>query len=214
MGIKNNISLFQRMDSFLFIQIDNLKKSPFYLKIRTPISQFEEDHPSTLSNVAIATLITIPLIFALLFFASNNTLKDEIEMKKQMIESSNNILETLKNINQSTHRIFSSTQIMSVTEFNEQISALANETGADTSKIKLSNLKTDNPTPHIRLAEIDLNFTQMTTEELTNFMSALLLTKKLKISSIDISRKEADNLLTGKIHLMHYSKLNPLEATK
>lgn len=205
MAPKTKPSIFQKIDEFVFNKIDILKKSAFYQKIRTPISQLEEEHPSILSNISLLIVIIAPLIIITIMAISNDSMRNEASLKKEIIEESNDLLENLKSINISSRKYFSQTSIQTLTDFNEQISNIANETGTDTSKVRLSNLSSENPGPNMQKTEVNMNFSQMTTSELFNFLNTLTTSRKIRISNAEISRNEENHLLSGQLMLLHFS---------
>ncbi len=207
-------SIFKKIDSALFKQIDRLKELPAFLKFQEQILHIDEEVRNIVGNILTVFFIIVPIILIIVFYSSNRTLNQEIDKKKHIVETSNSILAKQNSIKRSARFIFSTNPVNNLADFNEQIGMAAASSGADAAKINISNIKTKTPTANISSAEADLRFSDFTTDDLANFINALVIGKRIKISFVNITKSNKTGFLKGTMHILHYSKLAPEASGK
>lgn len=201
-------ALFHKLDTFIFKQIDSIEENPIYIRMQDKLSVGDDELRSKLNNVITVVLILIPIAAIITAFLMNMSLRNEIEKKQNIIKLSNNILETIKELKSGSRQIFSGGPIETQGEFTEQIRGAATASGIDTGKIKAINFKIENVSSGFKKSEIDLGFSNLTSGEISSIASNIAVIRRMKISSVSITKTRQSGLLAGTLHIVNVGRLD------
>src|SRR3989338_3175120 len=111
-------SIFKKIDSLLFSKIDLLKKSPAYTKLIEPLSALDDGPRKFISETISIVAICIFPFFIFIFFLSNQSLKNEFQTKKEIIQSAKDLLANSQELTRKENLIYSKAPIKSQAIFN------------------------------------------------------------------------------------------------
>lgn len=197
MEVTEKSSLFKKIDSFVFKQVDLFKASPVYIKIQEPLNLIDDDLRLIINNVISSVLILIPLIFIGILMFNNYRLKKEISLKKEIISRSNEILINKNEIQNVANNLFTNSSLDSDSAMNGRIKNLASSISLDPNKVNVSNFTTEPSFAKSNKIIATINFSKLSTNELTNFLNGLLERERMRISSVSIRKNQNDTQLEG-----------------
>lgn len=204
--MKNQISkLLKRIDLFFFDQIDEIKKRNEFTNLTDFISKIDDEYKDYVKLAATAAFIILPFVFTFFLWLHNMGLAKDVEIRKEFITLSSEIINSHKQIGTSSSKIISKNAIDEKSGFNVRLSSILSSAGVDVEKIQVSNFVRENTAGNIIRSEGDFKFKNLTTDELTQLFTSLIVKEKMKVSSIKIA-KTPGNLLNGNFRVVHFSK--------
>lgn len=190
-------SLFKKIDTFVFKQVDLFKASPIYAKIQEPLNLIDDDLRLIINNVLSSILVLTPLVFIGILMFNNYRLKKEITLKKDIISRSNEILMNKNEIQNVASNFFTNSTIDSDSAMNGRIKNLSSSISLDPNKVNVSNFTTEPSFAKSNKVIATINFSKLSTNELVNLLSGLLEREKMRISGVTIRKNPNDTQLEG-----------------
>lgn len=197
MEVAEKTSLFKKIDSFVFKQVDLFKASPIYVKIQEPLNLIDDDLRLVINNILSCIVILIPLIFIGILMFNNYRLKKEITLKKEIINQSNEILLNKNEIQNFANNFFTNSTIDSDAAMNGRIKNLCSSIGMDPNKVNVSNFTTEPSFAKSNKVIATVNFSKLSTNDLANLLSGLLEKERMRISGVSIRKNPTDTQLEG-----------------
>lgn len=193
--VKN--SLFKKIDSFVFKQVDLFKASQLYIKIQEPLNMIDDDLRLIINNVFSSVLVLIPLIFIGILMFNNYRLKKEINLKKEIISRSTEILVNKNEILNVAGNFFTNSNLDSDSAMNGRIKNLCSSIGLDPNKVNASNFTSEPSFAKSNKVIATINFSKLSTNDLANLLSGLLERERMRISGVNIRKNPNDTQLEG-----------------
>jgi hypothetical protein len=197
--------LFKIIDQNLFSLTDQFKSSSTYQQILTPIESLP-DEVQTITNKSIAVLIPlIPIavfIFVLIVnISKRNDLKNKIVLT-QMVQK----IDHLKNKQKQLENSHALPMNLTTKELlTNKINTMSTSSTIPSGKITISNYE-QNKIGELGQSLATLNFSGISTKQLTKFLRQAVMSNKMKIKSIDI--KKIQKLLKGELQIIYFSRGN------
>lgn len=202
---KNN-SLFKKIDSYLFEQIDLFKTSSLYIKFVETLNSLSLEHRLVLNQLVTLFLISFPFIILLAVFISNFQLKKSLETKKEILQVSNDILSYQRELQTAKGFVFSYPPIKNSSDLDVKIRNALSKSSIDLKSVSTQNFQLDSSIPNIFRTNADIVFSKLNINQLVDLTSHLIRFEKIKISGLSISKDSANGLLKGKLQISHYGE--------
>lgn len=201
-------SLFKKIDSFVFKQVDLFKASPVFIKIQEPLNLIDDDLRLVVNNIISSILILIPLIFIGVLMFNNYRLKKEITLKKEIISRSSEILINKNEIQSVAGNFFTNSSIDSDAAMNGRIKNLSTSINLDPNKVNVSNFVSEPSFAKSNKVIATINFSKFSTNDLANLLSGLLEREKMRISGVSVRKNPTDMQLEGFLQVNINTPLN------
>lgn len=201
-------SLFKKIDSFVFKQVDLFKASPIFIKIQEPLNLIDDDLRLVVNNIISSILILIPLIFIGVLMFNNYRLKKEIALKKEIISRSSEILINKNEIQSVAGNFFTNSSIDSDAAMNGRIKNLSTSINLDPNKVNVSNFVSEPSFAKSNKVIATINFSKFSTNDLANLLSGLLEREKMRISGVSVRKNPTDMQLEGFLQVNINTPLN------
>jgi hypothetical protein len=198
------VPLFKKLDREIFSRIDKFKLSPSYNNLQDFYNGFDEEQQKVLKAAVILAIFVLPLLFLGLVFWQNNALRADMETRIALIAKANEILGQRRSLEQVAPAVLSDGPIDGESMMSSRLANLLAGAGVDLSKIQVRNYTGDMASGTIMRAEADFQFTNLSTDELTNVFSNMITREKFRIQSVTITRNPDTNLLQGQFHAIHF----------
>lgn len=190
-------SLFKKIDSFVFKQVNLFKASPFYLKIQEPLNLIDDDLRLVVNNVLSSLLVLTPLILIGILMFNNYLLRKNVSLKKEIISRANEILVNKNEIINVTGNFISNSNIDSDAAMNGRVKNLCTSINLDPNKVSASNFQSENSFAKSNKITATINFSKLSTNDLINLLSGLLEREKMRITGVNIRKNSSDTQLEG-----------------
>ena len=204
-----NISIMSKIDKLVLNEITKIENTEGYQKLSDSFSALEENVQRALKIAIMALVIIIPLLFLLLINSSNNSLSEEVNIKKELIESTNSLIKSKNDIKRTARFNLSPEFVETSSEIKQKILGMLNITGVDSTKVKISNIEVTPEASLITKIKADVKFDGMDNNELFNFVKNLSMRLKVRIDEISIKKNETSKLLDG-LFTIHYISKAPV----
>ena len=201
-----NISIMSKIDKLVLNEITKIENTEGYQKLSDSFSALEENVQRALKIAIMALVIIIPLLFLLLINSSNNSLSEEVNIKKELIESTNSLIKSKNDIKRTARFNLSPEFVETSSEIKQKILGMLNITGVDSTKVKISNIEVTPEASLITKIKADVKFDGMDNNELFNFVKNLSMRLKVRIDEISIKKNETSKLLDGLFSIHYISK--------
>jgi len=205
------LPLFKKIDHAIFDNIDKFKKTPNYTNLLDIYNGLEEDQQKALKGGIIFFIFLLPTFLLALVVWQNSSLKDERELRKQIISKANQIIGQKQSLDQVRFNILSPNPIDSDSMMTSRLSGILSSIGIELSKIQIKEFNSLSVSTDIYKSEANVGFNNLSTDELMNIITAMIQREKFKISELDVTRNSSTNLLQGQFHAIHMSQASAPE---
>lgn len=199
------LKLMERFDNKLLTLTDKIKVNPEYLKIQDQFGNLDDQSQSAIKLILPFAIIGLPLLIAFILWTNNSSLKEEAELKKNIISEAQEIISVRASIANAEGRVLGSGLIEQIEQFQQRIVSAVSTVAIDTSKIQLSNFSSTPLSGDINEAKVDMKFNSLTNEELFG-MIGTLARSKMRVDTIQVRKSNENNLLEGLLSLVFFSK--------
>ena len=147
--MEEKVTLFRKVDQYLFEKIDIMKKSPGYQNFQDTFQALDEEQQKLAKLVVTVLMFAIPAIFIFTFWATNYSLQSDLDLRKKIVNRAQEIIKQQKRTESLTSTLLSSDVVDSQDTLNSVIITYLNGTGIDLSKFKINDFNSGS----IRLLE-------------------------------------------------------------
>ena len=204
-----NISIMSKIDKLVLNEITKLENTEGYQKLSDSFSALEENVQRTLKVAIMVLVIIIPLLFLLIINSSNNSLSEEVSIKKELIKSTNSLVKSKNDIKRTARFNLSPEFVETSSDIKQKVLGMLNITGVDSTKVKISNIEVIPEASLITKIKADVKFDGMDNTDLFNFIKNLSMRLKVRIDEISIKKNETSKLLDG-LFTIHYISKAPV----
>ncbi len=205
-------NLFKKIDGQIFEQIDKIKDHPNILVIKDFLGTLEDNVLNTMKYIGTSIFLVIPLIVFVIFKFMNADIEKSIELKKQIIQHSNEIISNKKVIEETARSILSPETIDNQDIFQSKITNIVTPLGIPLDKIKISNFFNEVLPGNISKSEVLIKIGNFTTEDFAVFLKAISFNNKIKLGKIEIKRDPKLKVINGIIKTINFSKDNSTDG--
>jgi hypothetical protein len=206
-----SLPLFKKIDRGVFDRIDKFKLTPGYNNIQDFFNGLEEEQQKIFKAGVILTIFLIPMLLLGVMLWGNNKMKADMEMRVALISKANEILGQKSSIADVSPNIISDNPIDGESMMSSRLSNLLSGAGVDLSKIQVNNYNGEMASGSIMRSEADFQFSNVSTDELMNIFTNMILREKFRIQSVNIIRNAETNLLQGQFHAIHFGNAQKIE---
>lgn len=200
------IEIFKKVDAFIFSKIDELQSHPEYQKIADAYSNLEENIQEAIKVSLMLLLTLVPLLVFWFFYSSNNSLKEDLSLKEQIITTANELIQKKAIITTHSRKILGPTFINSDGALKNKVSSLLSMASVDSSKIKVQNFDAIEEDGYITKVKSDLSFRDLTSQDIFAIFNTLTSKGKMRVDEVSIRKSSSDGLLDGMLTVFYYSK--------
>ena len=204
------VPFFKKIDRSIFDSIDKFKLTPGHNNLQDFYNSLDEDQQKFFKALVLVLILFIPALLTGFIWWKNNSLKVDLQMRMDLISKASEIIGQKQGLGEVGPNLLSSGPIDGESMMSSRLSSLLSSSGIDLSKIQVSNT-TNETTGSIVRAEADFKFSNMSTEELINLFSNMILREKFRIQQVQIQRNADTNLLNGEFHAIHFAGAQTIE---
>jgi hypothetical protein len=208
---EKKLPLFRRIDQGIFERIDKFKQTPNYTPIQDFYNSLEEEQQKLFKGLVILGIFLLPLLAIGAVWWQNKNFREDLALRRALISKANEIIGQSQSLQEIMPVVFSENPIDSQSMMTSRLSSLLSSSGVDLSKIQVSEFDSSNISSTVLKSEAKFSFTNVSTDELMNILTAMLQREKFRVSAIDIKRNNDNNLLQGTFQAIHYSTFSPNE---
>lgn len=208
---KVDLNIMQPIDNFMSKKVDELMQLVEVQKIMDQYAALDENIQDIIKNLMALAIVLIPLIFIMILWSFNSSLKDEFALKKETLGIAQEIVSKESRVVSLKRNYINSTAVNSQSDFQQKISGQLSASGIDSSKISLGGFDSVDVAGFIIESRVDLKFNQLSNNELFTLLSKLSMRLKIKVDEISIKKNANDNLLQGIIRIIYYGQDNELK---
>lgn len=202
---EKKLPLFRKIDQALFEKIDKFKQTPNYTPIQDFYNSLEEEQQKLFKGVVILFIFLLPIMGLTMVWWQNGVYKDNLEMRKNLVARANEIIGQSQSLQDITPQVFSMNPIDSQSMMTSRLSSLLSSVGVDLSKIQVADFESVNVSSNVMRSEAKFSFTNLSTDELMNLLTAMTSREKFRVPAVEITRNEDTQLLSGYFQAIHFS---------
>jgi hypothetical protein len=201
---EKSISFFKKVDSYLFEKIDLCKASGPYLKFQELLTHIPLEHRPLFNQVITILLLLMPALIILVFFISNINLKSKLNTKKEILQIITEISSQQRELIMAKKNLATYPNITHKGELDQKIRQLITRANINPTSINTLNFNIDSSLPGIFRITSDIQFSKLSSSQLSEFFNLLLLQEKAKIRTLSIVKTPTEGLLRGQFQLTLY----------
>lgn len=199
-------NIFQLLDQQIFAQIDTYKKSQLYQKLNDSISSFDDTAKNVSNKVLTTFALLTPIIIVILFNSSNNTLRHELEIKSEIYSLINSYQSKKANIEKLGRRVLSPQIITDKSSLQKRFDRVLTRKSIDSERVTISKFNQDSSLGSITKTTAKISFKMLSTTKLSDLLSSLLQSEKVKVSKLIIKRNNKTEQIKGSFSIVHFGK--------
>lgn len=199
-------SVFKKIDETLFKQIDLLKSNRAYQATLSKLSELPQSQQVLFGQLLTFSVIIIPITVLAWTFVGNYKLRQEIETRRTILNLIHQYANQKGQLIEIGNAIASPIEIVSPGAASSMIKEIVDRKKIDAKKVAVENFQMGTAMKGLSMAEADINFKEFSINDLTNVLQMLLQDKRSKVGKLSIQKDSNNNLLSGIIHIVHYSK--------
>ena len=193
------INIMKNLDSFLFKQADTLVASAEFNKVSEAYSSQEDKVQEIIKVILMILTVGVPTIIVIVFLGLNNSKRNQIEVKEELIETANLLIQQRSLLSSEERRTLSSKYIDSQKALRSTINSSLNLISIESTKVQISDFQSDDLEGLITKASAKVSFKGLTSEGLMAFFNNLntSLSKEQKLrrnESCDLNAEKLANL--------------------
>ena len=196
-------NLFKLIDTQIFTLVDHIKNSSGYQQLFSPLDGLT-DEMQMYVNRAISIVITvIPFAIFIVLVITNIQTRLSLMEKTAFLEDIQKVI-SLNNLAKSYGaNLISPKKINSQEEFKNQLNLMTSNAQIQASQVSIKDFDQEKM-GSLNKSMITIAFNSFSTIQLTSFLDKIMISEKIKITAIDIAKK--DSLLDGSLKLIHFGK--------
>lgn len=203
-----SLPIFRRIDQAIFDRIDKFKQTPNYNPIQDFYNGLEEEQQKVFKGLVILLIFLLPVMGLTMVWWQNDNFKQDLAMRISIVSKANGIIGQRQGLEEITPRVFSANPIDSQSMMSSRLSTILSSVGVDLSKIKVGDFNSAPISSNSMKSEAKFQFSNLSTDELMNAITAMITREKFRISSVEISRNADTNMLQGHFQAIHYSSFS------
>lgn len=204
--MEERIPLLKRADLFVFKKIDEFRATPAYGKLLDAYAGLEENEQKLAKALMLAATAVIPLLLLFTLWIANFTTKSDLATRSQLVEHMQDIISQNNAAGSLISTVAAPTAISDQGMLSAQMNTVASSSGVDAGKLRVSNFTADAVSSLLMRTEADFKFDGLSTPQLMGLFTAMLGRERFRISSVNITRNSATNLLDGTFHAIHFGQ--------
>jgi hypothetical protein len=203
---EGKVGIFQKIDRAIFGQLEELKSNQNYVKFQDDLAQLDEEVKTVVRLAATAAVFVIPVILVGLISLKVYSLHTQIQTRLDVLGHMNAIINTSSQIALAQRQSLSQVQINGLSDIIKEVSSAAASSGINKSKFKASDFDQSTPFTEISKSEAKIKFKKINHSELAMILNNLIISRKMKISQLKLTRDAKESLLDGEFTIIHYGK--------
>lgn len=204
--MEEKIPLIKRLDTYIFTQLDEFRKTPGHAKILDFYGSLEDESQKVFKWVLLVSTFLIPFTLVVVMWWQNSTIESELNSRIALVERMQQIITQNSEVGGLSSSIAAPTAFTSQDELNGRLSSALSSIGVDLSKIRINGFTSDVISPLLTRSEADFKFDGVSTEQLMGLLTTLLQRERFRISAVQIKRNNETNLLEGSFHGVHFGE--------
>ena len=201
----NKIFFFYRhIDEFLFKRIDKFKDSSYYLKYVEELSKFDESIQRKINQTLGYLLFSLPFLIIFILFLNNLSTKNDLSTKRDIIQLANEVQYSKDRLNAIGKNIISQFKINKMEDLQNRLQVILEEKQINLNDVQVDNFSITSPISGISQVQADIIFQNFSSNDLSSFLTGIMVESNGKISSVNINKKKGS--LAGKVHFIQYEK--------
>ena len=202
------------MDNGIAKTVEKIQESHLYSQANEFLDNLDNDSRKILGRFFALLIITFPIILLAVLFFKNHSIKNDIEVKKEIITKSQIFLGEKNNISRSLSKLISTKEIAGQHILLGEIKNAGKTYGIPGDAFDINEFQQNSPTANIVETTARINFKGMNLQNLINTISKLSKDKHIHARDISIEKSEEDTLF-GYLNILHYSKaVEEVEGTE
>lgn len=199
-------SLFKKIDTFVFKQVELLKSHPQVTPLLAKIEQLPDAQQKIINQVSTLTLGFSPLFIFLILFFQNVSLRSELNSNEELLSVINNIAQKGNELSQVTRQLAGPQAYEDEAAFSQKMKGMLGGKSIDPSNVLIQSFESGQSTEEITSFTATLAFKRLSTGQLIDVIEGFMVQDKMKMSNVEIFRNEENSTLSGTLGVQHIGK--------
>ncbi|MCK6594154.1 MAG: hypothetical protein L6Q33_03055 [Bacteriovoracaceae bacterium] len=205
MSTANN-SVFKKIDSFLFKQIDHFRNDPNLSRLSDSLSNLSEQESKIIQQVFTFGVLLFPFMIAGMLYYGNFQTKKAILLKKTAIEEFDLLSSNRENLLATGPQLLSASSLSDQSDLENRVRNILSSNNIDQSKVNVTNFDIALTSSTFTKSQSVIQFNRFGTMDFSNFLKNLVELEKFKINRIKMTKDMETSLLLGEIGLIHLGR--------
>lgn len=203
-----SLDIMKKIDSAIFSKIDEFESRPEFQKLADSYSSLEEKNQEAIKIIMAIIIFLIPLFLIFIFSNINDSAKEELNLKEEIILYANEVISTQSKVQQESFKILGRQLIDNQTNIEQKIINTMKRVGVDPAKLQVSNFEANELSGNIMEAKIVFKFDGLTNEQIFGALAIMIEQDKMRIENFNIKKNSSSNMLDGVLTILYFSKIN------
>jgi len=202
--MNNGISVFKKIDEFVFAQIENFKASTSYQQLMD-LTAGLDDEAQRKANYAISiAIVLLPILIIFFLIWQNVDVQKSLKTKRDIQVLTSEISTKIRRLKNVEANVIGPSIIASDGELQNALNGILKTFNVPSDKIKISDFDVTESSTNLKRVSASINYHDFSLNQLTGFLGVLIAKEKMIIPDFYIKRDATSELLTGKIKIYHH----------
>lgn len=202
----SNTSVFKKIDSFLFKQIDHLRSDPNLSRLGDTLSSLSEQESKIIQQLFTFGVLLFPFLIAGMLFYGNIQTKKSLALKKQAIEEFDMLSSNRDSLLATGPQFLSASSLSDQSDLENRVRNILSSNNIDQGKVSITNFDIALTSSTFTKSQSVIQFNRFGTMDFSNFLKNLVEIEKFKINRIKMTKDMETELLLGEIGLIHLGR--------
>jgi hypothetical protein len=197
----------RKIDQVIFDKVDEFKKTNAYVQIFETYATLDDEKQKISKLILLGLTVLIPFLFVFFFWLNTQKISQDLNARIKLVEVMQDLINQNNEVGGLAGTMGSSSPIESQDALSQRLASILNASGFNVSKIAINNFISQNISESLVKSEADFKFTDITTDEMVTLFLNMIQNERFKVSSVEITRSNSDNKISGIFHAIHFGQI-------
>ncbi len=202
--MNNGVSIFKKIDEFIFTQIENFKSSTSYQQILDLTSGLDDEGQKKVNYIFSILVVLFPIFIIFFLVWQNVDVQKSLKIKRDIQLITTEISAKVRRLKNIETNVIGPSIIASDGELQNTLNGILKPINIGMDKVTVSDLNVSESTTNLKRVSAVITFNNFSLNQLNKFLEALLDREKMVIPEILIKRDPTTELLTGNFKILHH----------
>ncbi len=202
--MNNGISVFKKIDEFVFGQIENFKGSASYQQLMDLTSGLDDDAQRKANYAISITIVLLPILIIFFLIWQNVDVQKSLKTKRDIQVLTSEISSKIRRLKNVETNVIGPSIIASDGELQNALNGILKPFNVSSDKINISDFEVTESSTNLKRVSASINYRDFSLNQLTGFLGILIAKEKMIIPDFYIKKDATSELLTGKIKIYHH----------
>lgn len=200
------VSIFKKIDTFIFKQIDNAKSDANFSKLVDSFSSLSEQETRYIQQFLAFGFIIFPYLIIAFLYWGNIQNQKLINLKKQVLDEFEILSSNRSNLLAQGPSLLAPSSLSGQSDLENRVRNVLSSNSIDQNKVSVTSFDVGMTSSTFTKSTSIIQFNKFGTQDFNKLLRNLIDMEKFKISKLKLKKDIETELLLGEIELLHLGR--------